>query len=255
MTHLGDGIATQAEEFAQSLNDRVRAVLPGQQPTFVARILPGPKPSLVVHPIDPTDDERQEQPLVLTASGRRSAQTLHLRVHYRCCADSSATYLTIERSSYRLGLKDVPDPLLRVEYDRTIARGSRLPAAHVQLHAHRDETVWLMLHADEQRPRDRWRRDRVPRLAELHLPVGGDRFRPCLEDVLTVAITEFGTARRPGAWSALEDGRAQWRRMQLRAAVRDAPEVAAEALRIQGWSVRRGQAAVTAERHDRLTQI
>ena len=255
MTGVDDRIADQAADFAKTLNDRIRAVLPGDQPTFVARVLPGRRSSLYVHPIDPRDHARQEQPLRLTVPGRKSQRVLHLRVNYRCCADSSGQYLTIEESSYRLGIKDVTDPLLRVEYDRNIARGARLPAAHIQLHAHRDETAWLMVHADEARPRERWRRDRVPRLAELHLPVGGDRFRPCMEDVLTVAITEFGIAKRQGAWKAIEEGRAEWRRLQLRAAVRDCPDVAAEVLRSLGWSVRRIAKSVTDERHDRLTQI
>ena len=255
MTEIDSAIVAQAEEFAERLNQLIGRVLPNDQPTFLAQLLPGRRPSLVVHPVSLDDEDRQAQPLVLHAAGRSSVRTLHLRVTYKCCADSSGRHLTIQESSIGLGLEGIPDPLLRFEYDRNMASGSRLPAAHIQVHAHRDETTWLMLHADEARPGDRWRRDRLPRLAELHLPTGGDRYRPCLEDVLTIAINEFGVTRRDGAWKALEDGRAEWRRFQLRAAVRDAPETAAEVLRDEGWSVRRTPRARAGERDERLRRV
>jgi hypothetical protein len=172
-----------------------------------------------------------------------------------CCPDSSGRFLGIEESQFALGLADVPDPLFRYEYERNMRRSNRLPAAHLQVHAHRDETTYLMMHADEGRPRQRWRKGRVPRLSELHLPLGGDRYRPCLEDALTVAINELGATARPGAWKALEEGRVDWRRRQLQAAVRDAPEIAAEVLVDVGWEVKRTANASTAERTHRLREI
>jgi hypothetical protein len=134
-------------------------------------------------------------------------------------------------------------------------RSNRLPAAHVQVHAHRDETTYMMMHADEGRPRQRWRKGRVPRLSELHLPLGGDRYRPCMEDVLTVAINELGAKPKLGAWKALEEGRANWRRRQLQAAVRDAPQLAADVLRDEGWDVSATPNAKRGERTHRLTEI
>jgi hypothetical protein len=63
--------------------------------------------------------------------------------------------------------------------------------------------------------------------------------------------------RKPGnrVWKALEEGRAEWRRYQLRAAVRDAPESAAEVLRDEGWEVTRTTQANSVERTKRLTEI
>jgi hypothetical protein len=171
------------------------------------------------------------------------------------CWDVSGKYPTVEESLFALSLAGVADPLLRVEYERNLARGNRLPAAHIQVHAHRDETTFLMIHADQGRPRQRWRKGRVPRLSELHLPVGGDRYRPCVEDVLTVAINELGAQSRRTAWEALEEGRAEWRRIQLAAAVRDAPMEAVHALRELGWTVKPSNAAVSAERTNRLSEI
>lgn len=245
----------QAAAFAQTLTQRVDRVLPDEQPEFIPQLLPGRRPSLVVAPVMRDDVDRVPAPLNLTIEGRQRARLLHLRVMFWCCYDVTGKYLTIEKSEFSLGLVRVPDPLFRYEYDRNIRRANRLPAAHLQVHAHRDEATTLMLHANEARPRDRWRRERIARLSEIHFPVGGDRYRPCIEDVLTVAINEFGVRAKRGAWAALAEGRAEWRRLQLRAAVRDAPDIAADALRDEGWIVSAGPSARTGERTNRLSEI
>ncbi len=255
MTEIPAALRGSAETFADTLNARIERVLPGTQPVFVAQVLPGRKPSLVVAPTWPNDEVRQVQPLRLTSVGRRAERTLTLRAMYWCCADVSGKYLTIEKSEFHLGLIGAPDPLLRYEYERNMRRSSHLPAAHLQIHAHRDETTWLMLHAAEARPLSRWRKNKIPRLSELHLPLGGDRYRPCLEDVVTIAINELGARARSGAWKALEEGRSEWRRLQLKAAVRDAPELAAEVLRQEGWTVRATKKSLRRERTHRLGEI
>ncbi|WP_173158196.1 hypothetical protein [Phytohabitans suffuscus] len=50
-------------------------------------------------------------------------------------------------------------------------------------------------------------------------------------------MVEFDVDRADGWKSAVKEGREQWRRLQVRAAVRDAPEVAAEVLRHLGYDV------------------
>jgi len=255
VTGIDPGLEKKAEEFADTLNERVKRVLPDIQPLFVAQVLDGRKPSLVVAPVQLDDEDRQFQPLVLKAEGRQRDTKLTLRAMLWCCFDVSGTHLTIEKSEYHLGLAGVADPLFRYEYDRNLRRNSHLPAAHFQIHAHRDEAAWLMVHSDEARPGKRWRRDRVPRLSELHFPVGGDRYRPCLEDILTIAINELGAKMKRGAWAVLEEGRAEWRRIQLKSAVRDAPLLAAEVLSENGWDVSRTDGAVIQERTHRLGEI
>lgn len=252
---IDSALHDQAAAFADTLTDRVQRVVPQAQPDFVAQLLPGHRPSLVVAPVMADDADRVPAPLTLTIEGRQRNRMLHLRVMFWCCYDVTGKYLTIEKSEFSLGLVNVPDPLFRYEYDRNIRRTSHLPAAHLQVHAHRDEATAMLLHANEARPRERWRRERVARLSELHFPVGGDRYRPCLEDVLAVAINELGVKAKRGAWAALAEGRAEWRRLQLKAAVRDAPEAAAEALRDEGWDVSPGPSARTAERTNRLSEI
>src|SRR5262249_2529202 len=112
-----------------------------------------------------------------------------------------------------------------------------IPAAHIQLHAHRDEFLYMLMASNEGRPKVRQIKGAVPRLSVFHFPVGGHRFRPCIEDVLQALIMEFGVDRMPQWRAAVEAGREGWRRRQLKAAVRDAPEDAAEALARMGWTV------------------
>lgn len=65
----------------------------------------------------------------------------------------------------------------------------------------------------------------------MHLPVGGTRSRPCLEDFLEMVIREFRVDAHPGWEERLREGREQWRTLQTRAVVRDSPDAAAEVLR------------------------
>lgn len=173
---IDSALHDQAAAFAQTLTQRVDRVLPGEQPEFIPQLLPGHRPSLVVAPVMRDDVDRVPAPLNLTIEGRQQSRLLHLRVMFWCCYDMfwccydvTGKYLTIEKSEFSLGLVRVPDPLFRYEYDRNIRRANRLPAAHLQVHAHRDEATTLLPHANEARPRDRWRRERFARLSEIHL--------------------------------------------------------------------------------------
>lgn len=73
---------------------------------------------------------------------------------------------------------------------------------------------------------------------DVHIPVGGSRFRPCLEDVLEMLIKEFGIDHADHGWrTALAEGRARWRKYQLMAAITDDPSTAVAKLRELGHSV------------------
>lgn len=64
----------------------------------------------------------------------------------------------------------------------------------------------------------------------IHFPLGGARFRPCLEDVVELVVNEFGLDTQPDWQERVRDGRVQWRRVQLAAAVRDDPQTARRTL-------------------------
>ncbi|MGW2844272.1 hypothetical protein [Streptomyces sp. NPDC001274] len=128
----------------------------------------------------------------------------------------------------------VPDPLLRYEYLRS---SKEPPGAHLQVHAHRDEMAYLLRLAERGRPKQGMRKNKLPRLSEMHLPVGGHRMRPSLEDVLLFLQREFAFDTVDGWKTVIEDHLMNWRVMQLKAAVRDAPDTAARVLRALGYSV------------------
>jgi hypothetical protein len=108
------------------------------------------------------------------------------------------------------------------------------PRAHWQFHAERGSLTHLLTLAHEYRPKDA---KNPHTLSKLHFPVGGERFRPCLEDVVQFLIEECGVDRRRRWRAAVDAGREEWRRLQFRTAVRDLQEDAAEVLRREGWKV------------------
>ena len=137
------------------------------------------------------------------------------------------------------GTRAANEPLFRYEYVRD--PDGPIPTAHLQVHAHRDAFTHAQTSAGKRTKRGRRLAlrgpDDRPQLSSFHFPLGGPRFRPCLEDILDVLQDEFGLDVAPGWRQALDDGRAQWRRHQTGAVVRDAPEVAVRVLRELGYQV------------------
>lgn len=218
-----------ADAFAVELSDRVARIIPNS-PEFLALVRPPDGDGQGRVSISSTDRTTLKQiPIQLqTANGDR----LRLLIRYECCWDTGQDFLAVEESYFHVLAGRTDDPLFRVEYDRNMTSA---PAAHIQIHAHRDELVFLMSRAG--RSAGRGKGDRIPRLSDLHFPVGGHRFRPCLEDVLEVLVYELGVETLDGWRQTIDDGRESWRRLQLRAAVRDAPAEAAQVLRALGYTV------------------
>lgn len=67
-------------------------------------------------------------------------------------------------------------------------------------------------------------------LERLHFPVGGRRYRPILEDVIEFLVTEQLADGREGWPDVIEAERREYRRIQLRAAIRRDPETARAAV-------------------------
>lgn len=105
----------------------------------------------------------------------------------------------------------------------------------MQVHAHRDEVGYLLRLAEKGRPKQKF--NRLPRSAELHLPVGGHRMRPALEDVLLFLKREFAIDTVDGWKAVIDEHLRSWRLTQLKTAVRDAPDSAAQVLRGLGYTV------------------
>lgn len=223
-----EGIATLdglANDFADKLTSLTRGVLGPDSPRFHA-VRAGRH--LRVAPVD--DSERVCR-IPLYVAGEPH---LSLYVCYYCCWDGSSTFIATDRANIKVFYGRVPDPLLRFEYDRS---SQEPPGAHIQVHAHRDEMAFLMRLADSGRPGQGFTHRKLPRLSELRFPVGGHRMRPALEDVLLFLHREFSIEVAAGWRSVLDEHLRDWRRVQLRSAVRDAPEEAVATLRKLGYTV------------------
>ena len=208
-------------EFAEEVQATLDAVLPGSRRVVSARF--------------ENSDRYIVQPEGATAAGRRlpvyidGDHLASLSLALFLDLDRSGRYLKTVRSDTALHSVLDRTPLLRLEY-RADMRVE--PIAHWQFHAERGAFSHLLARAHAH--------DRVKKphdLSALHLPVGGERFRPCLEDVLQFLVVDCGVDHLAGWEAAVEAGRERWRRRQLGAAVRDVPEEAARVLRELGYSV------------------
>jgi len=115
--------------------------------------------------------------------------------------------------------------VLRFDFARDMYK---VPGAHVQVHAHRGALSHLLSRTGHRAPHD---------MSSLHIPVGGARFRPGLEDVLQFLIEECQFDHKEDWKPHVEVGRAAWRRRQLASAIRDAPSEAVGVLRDLGYEV------------------
>lgn len=237
----------QALEFARDVSATTRSVLGEATEPFQARgVSYDVKANVVVR-----QDSRRG--LELTVD---SVPVLRLKASLSCTWDHRQAYLAVEKSRFEvLALAD-SEPLFRVDYLRS-PEGT-VPSAHLQVHAHRDAVSHAMTicgqgsRRSKRRGRSAEQARRIPRLAQLHFPLGGHRFRPCIEDILEMLVDEFGVASEPGALQAIAAGRARWRRNQLGAAVRDSPETAVRILEELGYVVTPPPAGPAPERENKL---
>lgn len=116
-------------------------------------------------------------------------------------------------------------PVLRIHFRR---ESNVRPAFHVHFHGHRGALSHLLSQAGHEYPHD---------MSSLHIPVGGSRFRPCLEDFIQFLICECRFDAQLGWRKHVEAGRERWRCRQAAAVVRDVPEEAARVLRDLGYIV------------------
>lgn len=147
------------------------------------------------------------------------APTGYLALSYRLGPDHDERYLMVQSSFMGLFVDpELARPVMHYDYERD--KGDGYPEAHMQICA--ESSAWDELCAST-------RKDARP-LERLHFPVGGRRFRPTLEDLIDFLITEKIAAGRTGALQALDDGRAGFLAIQLRAAIRRDPETAKKVL-------------------------
>jgi hypothetical protein len=163
-----------------------------------------------------------------------------LSANFKLCVDSRQTHIAVEHSSFVLKAKVDRTPIIRWDYDRD---ARMKPRSHVQITAHRGALSHLLSRLDHKTPHS---------IESLHIPTGGERFRPCLEDVVEFLIKDCGFQGADGWEADLQQGRARWRRIQTRAVVRDSPGEAAAELSALGYTVTPPAEGELPERTDRL---
>lgn len=158
----------------------------------------------------------------LFANGERLAW---LRLDYLCRLNSSAEFLAIDKSKTWVVAEVDTTPIFRFEY---LYDAERIPHSHIQVHAERGALSHLLSRTGHKKPHS---------LTALHLPTGGARFRPGLEDVIQFLVADCLFDCLPGWWDAVSRERGEWRRIQTRTVCRAWPEEAAMQLQAMGYGV------------------
>lgn len=208
-------------EFSNEIQDLLDGVLPlleGSDPLLRQVTVTEFRDSLAVEMGTGSTGSAQAVPLL--TGGRKTAD---LFVSFRLQADHARRYLAVSQSIIELRVRR--HPVLRLDFNRSMYRA---PGCHWNVHAERGHASALLIRNDPEHSGE---------LSDVHLPVGGARMRPCLEDVLQMLVQDFGFDALPEAQRVIDDGRERWRRRQLGALVRDVPDVAVRVLRELGYTV------------------
>lgn len=206
----------EAEGFASRVNEILQESL-GHSETVIHARSSGAKVS--VRAADPKG-------VALYVNG---VLTYRLKISYRCAWNGSRHFLAVEQSSFTFFHERTTEPLFHFDYLRN---PRNVPASHINIHT--EHAAFHEAVADGK-PGAPVRKKGAPR--NLHIPAGGHRFRPTVEDALEMIITEFHIDHVEGWQAHIQNGRAMFRETQLSAAVTDHPARAAEALRGLGYRV------------------
>lgn len=143
-----------------------------------------------------------------------------LEISYRLRIDDEGRYLAVVSSYVGIYAADpARSPLCHMDYERNKSHG--YPEAHLQIEGESPAlAAWRMTDGSQGRA-----------LCDLHFPVGGRRYRPALEDVIEFLVVEKLATPRSGWLKALDKSRDDFRKLQLRAAIRRDIETATQAVR------------------------
>lgn len=148
-----------------------------------------------------------------------------LRIDYLCRLDSSQTYMAIDSSKMWIVADVDSTPIIRFEY---LYEADWVPHSHIQVHGERGALSHLLTKTERKKPHD---------MSALHLPTGGARFRPSLEDIVQFLVVDCKFDRLVSWHEVVDKHREKWRRKQTRAAVRSMAEEAANELIELGYAV------------------
>lgn len=175
---------------------------------------------------------------IVTGPQRDGEPRLWLSVSYLVGPDSRHEHLAVFSSFFSLVIdKETNHPTVRIEFERE--RGHepgrsdtvrhKRPAAHVQIHGSSEPIAFVQgLNGDR----------RLRGLEKFHVPVGGRRYRPTLEDFIEFVHLEGLVPRLHEGWEdVVAHHRSEWFERQLRSAIRNDSRIAADQLTRMGYSV------------------
>jgi hypothetical protein len=148
---------------------------------------------------------------------------IFLNLSYHLKPDDEGQYLAVASSFMGLFVDEsMSEPLLHFYYERD--KGDGYPEAHLQVVA--ESLAWQRVFETCDSSADRKRS-----LENLHLPVGGRRLRPTLEDLIEFVIAERLVKGKGGWQEALRPSREEFSVIQMRALIRRYPGEAIAAVR------------------------
>lgn len=206
-----EALHAKSEEFAQSIATTLDLVLPGDT-------------SITSRPLESGGGTTVSTPHMINLY-RGGTECWRMHIRYRCTWSSSSTYLAINDSRLAVHRVNGGVPLIGFDYLR---HPNGAPASHINVSGiHEDITSHLPDHGKAGHPHEQ-----ALKSSKIHLPNGGHRFRPALEDVLEMLITDFHVDHhKKTAMEAIRQGRLDYRQRQLWAAVTDDPNTAHQALK------------------------
>jgi hypothetical protein len=150
--------------------------------------------------------------------GGRKHSGIYMSLSYQLVPDDQREYLMVSSSFVGLSTDARSrQELIHFDYERDKSHG--YPEAHMQVFG--SSNAWSAALKECGKP-----------LSALHLPVGGRRFRPTLEDILEFLIVEGLVDGHQGWSEVVQKHREEFHRKQLWAAIRRSPEEAREAYRV-----------------------
>lgn len=221
-------ITRQASDFAERIRHTIHSTLPGA-PVIAALRVPNGRVQLTAVSLDANQEPTSEPTQMPLFIGGEHVASWKLNMSLEL--DWTGTFLKTSASALALTSVFEGTPLARMEYS---ASAHTAPVAHWQFHAERGAFSHLLARASST---SRYVTDRPHSLSTLHFPVGGERYRPAVEDFIEFLIRECGVDAVPTWEAAVREGREIWRRMQTRTVVRDLQAEAAETLKQLGWTV------------------
>ena len=159
---------------------------------------------------------------------KSNSDRLNLECRYRLCTNSSGQHLAVEASTFAIRFKSAKSfvPIVRFEYDRD-ARSK--PASHFHFHADSTPLGMVLARAGKY--------DNAIHQENLHFPMGSERFRVCLEDVVELLIGEFNAEPVDGWRDILEQRRDSFHRIQVETIINKNIDVAVRILTERGFRV------------------